>query len=67
MVMLVLDVVIAFFGLYMVVTALQMKKTGKINEILLAKDEYKKCKDEQGFIAFFAGRQALYGACVLLG
>ena len=32
MVMLVLDVVIAFFGLYMVVTALQMKKTGKINE-----------------------------------
>ncbi len=66
MVMLVLDVVIAFFGLYMVVTALQMKKTGKINEILLAKDEYKKCKDEQGFITFFYWREALYGACVLL-
>ena len=31
-----------------------------------AKDEYKKCKDEQGFIAFFYWREALYGACVLL-
>lgn len=66
MVMLVFDIVIALFGVYMIVTSLKMKRTGQINEILLAKDELKKCKDTDGFIAFIYWREAVFGVCVLL-
>ena len=49
-VMLVFNVVVALFGAYMIWSALQMKKSGKINSMVLAQEELKKVKDTKGLI-----------------
>ena len=49
-VMLVFNVVVALFGAYMIWSALQMKKSGKINSMVLAQEELKKVKDTKGFM-----------------
>ena len=41
-VMLVFNVVVALFGAYMIWSALQMKKSGRINSMVLAQEELKK-------------------------
>ena len=48
-VMLVFDAVILLFGIYMVISSLQMKKSGRINAMVIAEEEMKKCKDTAGF------------------
>mgnify|MGYP000715814642 CR=1 FL=1 len=63
-VMLVFDAVILLFGIYMVISSLQMKKSGRINAI--AEEEMKKCKDTAGFIAFIYWREAVFGGIVVL-
>ena len=55
-VMLVFDAVILLFGIYMVISSLQMKKSGRINAMVIAEEEMKKCKDTAGFIAFIYWR-----------
>ena len=57
-VMVVFDAVILLFGIYMVVSSLQMKKSGRINAMVIAEEEMKKCKDTAGFIAFIYWREA---------
>ena len=64
-VMLVFNVVVALFGAYMIWSALQMKKSGKINSMVLAQEELKKVKDTKGFIEFLYWREMLFGALVL--
>ena len=54
--MLVFNVVVALFGAYMIWSALQMKKSGKINSMVLAQEELKKVKDTKGFIEFLYWR-----------
>ena len=58
-VMLVFNVVVALFGAYMIWSALQMKKSGKINSMVLAQEELKKVKDTKGFIEFLYWREML--------
>ena len=41
-VMLVFDAVVALFGAYMIGSALHMKKSGRINSMVLAQEELKK-------------------------
>ena len=65
-VMLIFDVVVALFGAYMIFSALQMKKSGKINSMVLAQEELKKVKDTKGFIEFLYWREMLFGALVLI-
>ena len=65
-VMLVFNVVVALFGAYMIWSALQMKKSGKINSMVLAQEELKKVKDTKGFIEFLYWREMLFGALVLI-
>ena len=55
--MLVFNVVVALFGAYMIWSALQMKKSGKINSMVLAQEELKKVKDTKGFIEFLYWRE----------
>ena len=43
---LLMDIVIAFFGIYLGVIAIRMKKTGKINSVVVAEDEIKKCEEK---------------------
>ena len=65
-VMIVFDAVILLFGIYMVISSLQMKKSGRINAMVIAEKEMKKCKDPAGFIAFIYWREALFGGIVAL-
>ena len=62
-VMLVFDAVILLFGIYMVISSLQMKKSGRINAMVIAEE---KCKDTAGFIAFIYWREAVFGGIVAL-
>ena len=54
--MLVFDAVVALFGAYMIGSALHMKKSGRINSMVLAQEELKKVKDTKGFIDFLYWR-----------
>ena len=49
-VMLVFDAVVALFGAYMIGSALHMKKSGRINSMVLAQEELKKVKDKRSFL-----------------
>ena len=62
-VMLVFDAVVALFGAYMIGSALHMKKSGRINSMVLAQEELKKVKDTKGFMYW---REMLFGALVLI-
>lgn len=64
-VMLVFNVVVALFGAYMIWSALQMKKSGKINSMVLAQEELKS-ERYKGFIEFLYWREMLFGALVLI-
>ncbi len=63
-VMLVFNIVIILFGIYMIVSSVQMKKQGNINPMVLAKEERKKCKDVNGFIEFIYWRELVLGICM---
>ena len=65
-VMLVFDAVVALFGAYMIGSALHMKKSGRVNSMVLAQEELKKVKDTKGFIEFLYWREMLFGALVLI-
>ena len=58
----IIDIVIAVFGIYMIAAGLKMKKTGKISSIILAEEEMKK----QGFISFIYWKEALVGAALVI-
>ena len=50
--MLVFDAVVALFGAYMIGSALHMKKSGRINSMVLAQEELKKVKDTKGSVSY---------------
>ena len=60
------DAVILIFGIYMVISSLQMKKSGRNNAMVIAEEEMKKSKDTAGFIAFIYWREAVFGGIVAL-
>ena len=47
---LLMDIVITFFGVYLAFSALKMKRTGKITSLVVPEEEIRKCKDEKGYI-----------------
>lgn len=47
---LLMDIVIAAFGLYLVIVGFQMKRSGRINSLVIAEQEQKKCKDTKAYI-----------------
>lgn len=59
--LLVFDVILVVFGLYLVIATIQMKKSGEINSILLAPEDHKKVKDKKGFI------QSIFSASIIFG
>lgn len=65
-VMLIFDVVIVIFGVYMIAAALMMKKNGVISSVVITPEEIAKCKDKQGFIAFMYWKEALFGGLMAL-
>ena len=46
-VMIIFNVVILGFGIYMIAAALKMKKTGEISSAVITEEEIAKCKDKR--------------------
>ncbi len=65
-IMLLFDVVILIFGLFMIFSALRMKKTGVISTVVITPEEIKRCKDKEGFIHFLYWKEALFGGLVVI-
>ena len=65
-VMIIFTAIIVIFGLYLVITALKMKKNGEISSAVLAKEELASCRDKAGFIDFMYWREALFGGMMIL-
>lgn len=65
-VMLIFDIVILIFGIYMIGAALKMKKTGEISSAVITAEEIAKCKDKKGFIGFIYWKEAAFGGLVAL-
>ena len=64
-VMLIFDVVIAIFGVYMIGAALKMKKTGKISSAVITAGEIERCRTTKEFIAFIYWKEAVFGALII--
>lgn len=63
-VMLIFDIILVVFGLYMVGAALQMKKQGRISSVILTPEEIAKCKNPTGFITYMYGRETVFGGVI---
>ena len=60
------DVAMIGIGVYMAVTAFNMKKNNEIGTLILAEEEVNKCKDKAGFITYIYWRAAVMGAALVL-
>ena len=47
---LLMDIVIVFVGIYLAVSAAKMKKSGQISDLVVPKEEIKKCIDPEAYI-----------------
>lgn len=65
-VMLLFDIVVLIFGIYMIGAGLKMKKTGEISSAVITAEEIAKCRDKKGFIAFIYWKEAIFGGVVAL-
>ena len=63
-VMIIMDVVIVVFGLYLIYIALQMKKTKKVNSFIVDEQTLRMCKDQSGFAEYLYPKM-LFFAVVL--
>ena len=64
--MVVFDVVIAVLGIYLIYSAIQMKKTGEISNVIVNPEEIAKCKNKRGFIDFIYDKVMLFGVVSLV-
>lgn len=63
-VMVIIDILVVGFGLYMIFSGLKMKKTGKISSAVITEEEIKKCRRKKEFIDFIYWKEAAFG-CVM--
>lgn len=47
---LLMDIVIAFVGIYLAVAAFRMKKSGTVSDLVVPQEEIKKCKDPKAYV-----------------
>lgn len=55
------DLLIGGFGVYLVYIAFHMKKTGEISTIIVNKEDIAKCRDSAGFIDFIFKKAVIFG------
>lgn len=65
-IMTIFDAIITVFGIYMIASAMKMKKNGEISNVILTADESRRCHDKAGFIAFMYWREAVFGSVFIL-
>lgn len=65
---LIFDIILTGLGVFMVISAFLMKKTGRISKILLTDEEQARIKNTEGFIAFMYPRMLGFAiVCALIG
>lgn len=64
--LLIMDIVILGFGVYMLFVCYSMKKSGKIHSVLLAESELKKCKHQKEFVQFMTPRLFIFSIITLI-
>ena len=65
-IMTIFDLLIFVVGVYMVIAALRMKRTGVISTVLVTEEESHSCVDKEGFIRDMYWRETLLGALMVL-
>lgn len=60
-VMMILNLILIVFGIYMITAGLKMKRTGEISPVLITPEEIAACRDKEAFLAFLYWREALFG------
>ena len=64
--LLIMDIVILGFGVYMLFVCYSMKKSGKIHSVLLAESELKKCSHQTEFVQFMTPRLLAFAIITLI-
>lgn len=62
----VLNGIIAFVGICLIFSGLQMKKTGEISTLLVNQEEIKKCRNKEKFILAVYKKMLVFGLILLL-
>lgn len=66
LVLMVFDVIIVGFGIYMLVSAMKMKKKNEINTMILTEEEMVKCQHKTELADFLYWREAVLGGVFVL-
>lgn len=62
---LLINIVITGFGLYLLYIAITMKRTGKIHNTVLPKEEAIKCKDVKGYVSYITPKMIIFGFVIV--
>lgn len=65
-VMIIMDVVIAVVGLYLMFMALQMKKTKKINTFIVDEQVLRSCKNQEAFAEYLSPKMLIFAIVLTL-
>lgn len=65
-IMTIFDLLIFVVGIYMVIAALKMQRTGVISTVLITDEESSNCVDKEGFIRDMYWREAVLGAVMVI-
>lgn len=58
--------IIVVFGAYLIISPMNMKKSGKIGSLIITEEETAKCKDKQGFIDFIYWKEMVLGIVFMI-
>lgn len=64
--MTIFDLFIAIMGIYMIMEAFKMKRTGEISKTVVNEKEINHCKDKKGFIDFVYTKAIVFGVILML-
>ena len=64
--MVIFDVIVVLFGVYMVASAFKMNRSGEISSMLVSKEELGKCRDKAAFIGSIYRKEAAFGVIMAL-
>lgn len=62
----IMDIVITIVGCYLLVNAVQMKKTERISTIIVPEQEAVKCKDKKEYIRFVFPRMVIFSVITII-
>ncbi len=64
--MLIMDIIIIILGIYLIYIANEMKKTKKINRLVVAEELIRVCKDEAGFADYLSQKMMIFATVLII-